>query len=146
MSEWITCPKCGVLYKEKHKCPKEFQESTKPFEKLPPHAKRAYSVTGGLLPEPRYNIAIDGTWVGEYKELESYPWLGKVFFPTNWETKRKAVQEAKLLIEGIHSPPFYMGEKDMAKATVEVVECFGSYPQDRATVWKNGQDTYIYEA
>jgi len=115
------------------------------FEKLPPHAKRVYSLSA-VLPEPRYNIAVNGTWIGEHKKLEDYPWLGNVFFPTNWKTKQEAIEQAKAIIAGKSPLPSYMGSVDMAKAVVEVVECFGSYPEDRATVWKNGEETYMYKA
>jgi len=104
------------------------------FEKLPLHARRAYSLSA-VLPEPRYNIAVDGTWIGEWKEVEGYPWIGKVFFPRNWETKEEAIRHAENLFR-----------RHEFREKVEVVECYGSYPQDRATIWKNGELTYIYEA
>lgn len=124
--------------------PRAFEPTV--FEKLPPHAKRVYSLSGGLLPQPRYNIAVNGTWIGEHKPVENYPFLGNIFFPTNWETKQVAVDYAIDIMKSRRSLPGYMGKVDMRTATIEVFECFGSYPQDRAVVWKNDVFTYIYEA
>lgn len=115
------------------------------FEKLPQHARRVYSISGGVLPEPRYNIAVNHTWVGEWKEVEAYPWLGKVFFPTNWKTKREAIASAERIIEETKAK-FILTEMPKGHITVEVFELFGSYPEDRAVIWKNGEETYIYES
>jgi len=87
--------------------------------KIPKHARRVYKILG-KVPKPRYNITINGSWIGKYMDFHAQ----RVFIPKEWKTKSKAIAEAK---------------KHLSEGDVEVWECYGSFPEDRAIIWRKSK-------
>lgn len=90
---------------------------------LPKHAQRVARINGNVPPPPpSFLVLVNGAWVGTTMDSGD-AFIGNVFIPTAFKNRAEAITEA--LKHG----------GDSVETKLEVYESYGSFPEDRVSVW-----------